>query len=65
MAQRTSPDMTVAEFEQIAAFAERQIETVRLEFVDGRLGVRKSRTATTAPSSCGWSAPTRTSATGM
>jgi hypothetical protein len=30
------------EFEQIAAFAERQIETVRLELLRGRIGLRKA-----------------------
>ncbi|WP_232108233.1 MULTISPECIES: Uma2 family endonuclease [Streptomyces] len=34
--------MLVEEFEEIAAFAEREIETVRFEFVEGRIGVRKA-----------------------
>ncbi|MBV7696141.1 Uma2 family endonuclease [Streptomyces sp. TRM70350] len=34
--------MLVEEFEEIAAFAEREIETVGLEFVEGRIGARKA-----------------------
>ncbi|MFJ7075630.1 Uma2 family endonuclease [Streptomyces sp. NPDC098781] len=38
----TSDQLLVEEFEQLAAFAEREIETVRLEFLGGRLGLRKA-----------------------
>ncbi|MEU6194366.1 Uma2 family endonuclease [Streptomyces sp. NPDC047061] len=41
MTQGTSPQMSVDEFEQIEAFAEREIETVRFEFLGGRIQVRK------------------------
>ncbi|WP_181802231.1 Uma2 family endonuclease [Streptomyces shenzhenensis] len=41
MKQGTSPQMSVDEFEQIAAFAEREIETVRFEFLGGRIRARK------------------------
>lgn len=32
----------MAEFERIAAFAEREIETVRFEFLGGRIGLKKA-----------------------
>ncbi|MGW3283986.1 Uma2 family endonuclease [Streptomyces sp. NPDC001002] len=38
----TPDQLLVEEFEQIAAFAEREIETVRFEFVGGRMGLRKA-----------------------
>ncbi|MFF4562326.1 hypothetical protein [Streptomyces sp. NPDC001435] len=38
--------MLVDEFEQVAAFVEREIETVRLEFLDGRIGLRKASDGT-------------------
>ncbi|MFJ4785624.1 Uma2 family endonuclease [Streptomyces sp. NPDC088794] len=38
----TPDQLSVEEFEQIAAFAEREIETVRFEFVGGRMGLRKA-----------------------
>ncbi|MDQ1047295.1 Uma2 family endonuclease [Streptomyces sp. V4I2] len=41
MAERTSSQMSVDVFERIAEFAEREDETVRLEFIDGRIGLRK------------------------
>lgn len=41
MAERTSSQMSMDVFERIAAFAEREDETVRLEFIGGRIGVRK------------------------
>ncbi|MFC8130418.1 Uma2 family endonuclease [Streptomyces sp. NPDC057302] len=39
MAEHTS-QMSVEEFEQLARFAEKQFEGVRLEFVNGRIGVK-------------------------
>ncbi|MGW1915593.1 Uma2 family endonuclease [Streptomyces sp. NPDC002076] len=41
MAERTSSQMSVDVFERIAEFAEREDETVRFEFIDGRIGVKK------------------------
>ncbi|MGW7239865.1 Uma2 family endonuclease [Streptomyces sp. NPDC054804] len=41
MAERTSSQMSVDVFDRIAEFAERVDDTVRLEFIDGRLGVKK------------------------
>lgn len=41
MAERTSSQMSLDVFERIAAFAEREDETVRLEFIGGRIGVGK------------------------
>ncbi|MEU2281424.1 Uma2 family endonuclease [Streptomyces sp. NPDC013178] len=41
MAERTSSQMSVAEFERIAEFAARESEAVRFEFIDGRIGVKK------------------------
>ncbi|WP_425246057.1 Uma2 family endonuclease [Streptomyces sp. NEAU-NA10] len=41
MAERTSSQMSVAEFERIAEFASRESEAVRFEFIDGRIGVKK------------------------
>ncbi|MFI6355659.1 Uma2 family endonuclease [Streptomyces sp. NPDC050743] len=38
----TSDQLLVEEFERIAALAEREIETVRFEFVGGRIGLRKA-----------------------
>ncbi|MER7405376.1 Uma2 family endonuclease [Streptomyces sp. NPDC000070] len=37
-----SDQILVEEFEQIAAYAEREIETVSFEFLGGRIGVRKA-----------------------
>lgn len=42
MAERTSSQMSMDVFERIAAFAEREDETVRFEFIGGRIGVRKA-----------------------
>ncbi|MGW6057108.1 Uma2 family endonuclease [Streptomyces sp. NPDC055189] len=39
MAEHTS-QISVEEFEQLARFAEKQFEAVRLEFVNGRIGVK-------------------------
>ncbi|NUS25672.1 MAG: Uma2 family endonuclease [Streptomyces sp.] len=39
MAERMS-QMSVEEFEQIARFAAKQFEGVRLEFIDGRIGIK-------------------------
>ncbi|MFI2202849.1 Uma2 family endonuclease [Streptomyces sp. NPDC020192] len=41
MAERTSSQMSVDVFERIAEFAECEDETVRFEFIDGRIGVKK------------------------
>jgi Uma2 family endonuclease len=41
MAERTSSQMPVAEFERIAEFAARESEAVRFEFIGGRIGVKK------------------------
>jgi hypothetical protein len=41
MAERTSSQLSVDMFERIAEFAEREDETVRFEFIDGRIGLRK------------------------
>jgi Uma2 family endonuclease len=41
MAQDRAPQMLVDEFEQIARFAEREIESVRFEFLGGRIRARK------------------------
>lgn len=42
MAERTSSQMSVDVFDRIAEFAERVDDTVRLEFIDGRIGVKKA-----------------------
>ncbi|MFE9020504.1 Uma2 family endonuclease [Streptomyces sp. NPDC007808] len=42
MAERASSQLSVDMFERIADFAEREDETVRFEFIDGRIGLRKS-----------------------
>jgi predicted transcriptional regulator len=42
MAERTSSQMSVDVFERIAEFAISQDETVRFEFIDGRIGLRKA-----------------------
>ncbi|MEV7320396.1 Uma2 family endonuclease [Streptomyces sp. NPDC093970] len=41
MAERTSSQMSVDVFDRIAEFAERVDDAVRLEFIDGRIGVKK------------------------
>ncbi|MBC2903609.1 Uma2 family endonuclease [Streptomyces cupreus] len=41
MAERTSSQLSVDIFERIAEFAEREDETVRFEFIDGRIGLKK------------------------
>ncbi|KOU55852.1 hypothetical protein ADK57_43200 [Streptomyces sp. MMG1533] len=41
MAERALSRMSVDVFERIAEFAEREDETVRFEFIDGRIGLRK------------------------
>ncbi|WP_345565920.1 Uma2 family endonuclease [Streptomyces plumbiresistens] len=41
-AEGTSSRMSVDLFERIAAFAEREDETVRIEFIDGRIGLQKA-----------------------
>ncbi|MFD3617022.1 Uma2 family endonuclease [Streptomyces sp. NPDC058676] len=41
MTERTSSQLSVDMFERIAEFAEREDETVRFEFIDGRIGLRK------------------------
>lgn len=41
MAERASSQLSVDMFERIAAFAERECETVRFEFIGGRIGLRK------------------------
>ncbi|MEU9345498.1 Uma2 family endonuclease [Streptomyces sp. NPDC048278] len=41
MAERASSQMSVDVFERIAEFAEHVDDTVRLEFIDGRIGVKK------------------------
>ena len=41
MAEHALPQMSVDVFEQIAEFAARVDETVRLEFIGGRIGVKK------------------------
>ena len=41
MAERASSQLSVDMFERIAAFAEREDETVRFEFIDGRIGLKK------------------------
>ncbi|MFE4968408.1 Uma2 family endonuclease [Streptomyces sp. NPDC056660] len=41
MAERTSSQMSVDVFDRIAEFAERVDDTVRFEFIDGRIGVKK------------------------
>ncbi|MFE6623830.1 Uma2 family endonuclease [Streptomyces sp. NPDC057740] len=41
MAERASSQLSVDMFERIAEFAEREDETVRFEFVDGRIGLKK------------------------
>lgn len=41
MAERASSQLSVDMFERIAEFAEREDETVRFEFIDGRIGLRK------------------------
>ncbi|MFH9088471.1 Uma2 family endonuclease [Streptomyces sp. NPDC017673] len=40
-AERTSSQLSVDTFERIADFAEREDETVRFEFIDGRIGLKK------------------------
>ncbi|MEV3853998.1 Uma2 family endonuclease [Streptomyces sp. NPDC050095] len=43
MAERTSPEtlpMSVEEFEKIAAFSAKETEAVRLEFINGRIGIK-------------------------
>ncbi|MGC0376009.1 Uma2 family endonuclease [Streptomyces sp. SAI-229] len=41
MAERASSQLSVDMFERIAEFAEREDETVRFEFINGRIGLRK------------------------
>ncbi|GGW62444.1 hypothetical protein GCM10010503_44690 [Streptomyces lucensis JCM 4490] len=41
MAERASSQLSVGMFERIAEFAEREDDTVRFEFIDGRIGLRK------------------------
>ncbi|MER7739441.1 Uma2 family endonuclease [Streptomyces sp. NPDC096538] len=41
MAERGSSQLSVDMFERIAEFAEREDETVRFEFINGRIGLRK------------------------
>ncbi|GGX13046.1 Uma2 family endonuclease [Streptomyces lomondensis] len=41
--RQSSAQMSVEEFEALAEFTAREIETVGLEFIGGRLGVRKAR----------------------
>ncbi|MFF3461781.1 Uma2 family endonuclease [Streptomyces sp. NPDC002619] len=41
MAERTSSQLSVDMFERIAEFAAREDETVRFEFIDGRIEVKK------------------------
>ncbi|MFF4799818.1 Uma2 family endonuclease [Streptomyces sp. NPDC001351] len=41
MAERASSQLSVDMFERIAEFAEREDETVRFEFIDGRIGLKK------------------------
>ncbi|MGW1956183.1 Uma2 family endonuclease [Streptomyces sp. NPDC001920] len=41
MAERASSQLSVDMFERIADFAEREDETVRFEFIGGRIGLRK------------------------
>ncbi|MGV9626790.1 Uma2 family endonuclease [Streptomyces sp. NPDC003487] len=41
MAERASSQLSVDMFERIAEFAEREDETVRFEFTNGRIGVKK------------------------
>lgn len=41
MAEHPSPQMSVDVFERIAEFAAHEDETVRFEFIDGRIGVKK------------------------
>ncbi|MDT6986588.1 Uma2 family endonuclease [Streptomyces lusitanus] len=41
MAERASAQVAVDMFERIAEFAEREDETVRFEFINGRIGLRK------------------------
>ncbi|WP_328872808.1 Uma2 family endonuclease [Streptomyces sp. NBC_00287] len=41
MAERTSSQLSVDTFERIAEFAEREDETVKFEFIDGRIGLCK------------------------
>lgn len=41
MAERASSQLSVDTFERIAEFAEREDETVRFEFIDGRIGLKK------------------------
>ncbi|MGI5377027.1 Uma2 family endonuclease [Streptomyces sp. CA-251387] len=42
MAERASSQLAVDMFERIAEFAEREDETVRFEFIDGRIGLKKA-----------------------
>ncbi|MEV8431552.1 Uma2 family endonuclease [Streptomyces sp. HUAS 31] len=41
MAERASSQLSVDMFERITEFAEREDETVRFEFIDGRIGLQK------------------------
>jgi Uma2 family endonuclease len=41
MAERASSQLSMDMFERIAEFAEREDETVRFEFIDGRIGLKK------------------------
>ncbi|MFD5010040.1 Uma2 family endonuclease [Streptomyces chartreusis] len=41
MAERASSQLSVDMFERITEFAEREDETVRFEFIDGRIGLKK------------------------
>lgn len=41
MAERASSQLSVDMFERIAEFAEREDDTVRFEFIDGRIGLKK------------------------
>ncbi|MEU1706138.1 Uma2 family endonuclease [Streptomyces sp. NPDC005706] len=41
MAERASSQLSVDMFERISEFAEREDDTVRFEFIDGRIGLRK------------------------
>lgn len=42
MAERASSQLSVDMFERITEFAEREDETVRFEFIDGRIGLKKA-----------------------
>ncbi|OIJ69641.1 Uma2 family endonuclease [Streptomyces mangrovisoli] len=46
MAERASSPLSVDMFERIAEFAESQDDTVRFEFIDGRIGLRKMTNGT-------------------